>query len=263
MKHRDLDFCIFLWTTSVNQRNFAKILLIIEVHMATVDPARFGEGVLSWSWRPEANHAVYNEHHEPIDQIRFNSYNEVLEVFSRHLFPLYNLCRYGIMGFVDKGGTRTTPKCFVVATDVESWTGPYLYGDCATVINRVGLLEHQTNSLNKLSRIPLVGIIASIGRVVLAVLHIIGHAFLALVTQNKGHLYHAAKGMVEIKSGLLDAVPILGRLRAYVAYHDGSHFSPTSHWDCIKIYNPNNPDLVDIENGLWNRPSPHLVTFRA
>ncbi len=98
--------------------------------------------------------------------------------------------------------------------------------------------------LNDMSKISVVGIFAGITRVALAAIHTVGHLFAALFTFNQGHLYHAAKGGCEMLKGTIEAIPFVGRkfARAY-----------TEHglWWIIKIYNPENPDSLDLNQGLW------------
>ncbi len=158
---------------------------------------------------------------------------------------------------------------FVVATEVESFTGPYLYSDYAfsefdtasypalhNVLRgfdwKMGV-EH-TTKLNELSTVPFIGILAAIARVAFACIHIAIHSAQALIFQEKGHLYHAAKGVCEIYRGLVDAIPVIGRIYSMCKYsHTGPEYS--THWTIMKIYNPSKPDLVDELNGLWRIPN--------
>lgn len=108
-----------------------------------------------------------------------------------------------------------------------------------------------------LSTIPILGIAAGVTRMALAVIHSLGHLFAALVTFDKGHCVHAAKGGCEFLRGLIEATPIVGRqfARNYVAHGD---------WWMIKIYNPDYPDTLDRHMGNWvrlrqTRPNAYVV----
>ncbi len=136
----------------------------------------------------------------------------------------------------------------VFETDVESWTGQYLYSDFAT-----GKAEKDT-TLNTLVKIPFIGIAAAIGKVVLLVFHTLGHLCLALVTLKKGHLFHAAKGACEILRGGIEIIPIVGRIFTN-AYNSTPRFDPLGmggrSWWMIKVYNPQKPDGLDEWMDYW------------
>ncbi len=138
----------------------------------------------------------------------------------------------------------------VIETDVESFTGKYLYSDFAT-----GRGE-KDSTLNSLAKIPFVGIAAGIARVALGILHTIGHLFAALFTLQKGHLFHAAKGACEILRGVIESTPIVGRIFANsynsvsITFTDFDDEGDRSWW-MIKIYNPNKPDGLDLWMNDW------------
>lgn len=144
---------------------------------------------------------------------------------------------------------------FVVQTDVESWTGKALYSDFA-----MGKANKDT-PLNRVIKIPVIGIVGGLARVALGIIHTVGHLFLALVTRKKGHLFHAAKGGCEILRGLIEAMPGLGRLFAYK--YNPSYASRrlgTRSWWIIKIYNPKKPDGLDQWMDNWKHyPEAHKV----
>lgn len=111
--------------------------------------------------------------------------------------------------------------------------------------------------LNKLSTYDVIGILAGLSRMALAIIHSIGHLFAALFTWNKGHCMHAAKGACEFLRGSIEAIPFLGRSFAKRYYYEGE-------WWMIKIYNPNCPDTLDQYTNKWaslkqNRPSAYFV----
>jgi hypothetical protein len=136
----------------------------------------------------------------------------------------------------------------VIETSAESWTGEYLYSDFAT-----GQGEKNT-LLNTCTRIPFLGILAGLTRVALGIIHSIGHLCAAVYTQKKGHLFHAAKGASEILRGLIEAIPLIGRIFANV-YNARPIYDPDGlggrSWWMIKIYNPNQPDGLDDWMDNW------------
>lgn len=142
----------------------------------------------------------------------------------------------------------------VLETNVESITGKYLYSDFAT-----GKAQKDT-TLNNLVKFPLIGIAAGVGRVALGIIHTVGHLLAALVTLNKGHLYHAAKGMCEILRGTIETIPFVGRYFAFTYNYtpdpdfDDFRFGPegTRSWWMIKIYNPEKPDGLDKWMDNWS-----------
>ena len=135
----------------------------------------------------------------------------------------------------------------VVETTVPSPTGNILYSDYATVNGQKDSL------LNKCAKIPFVGIVAGIARMALGILHTLGHLFAALVTLNKGHLYHAAKGACEILRGGIEALPIIGRIFANTYNSQGTPWEEDGvrSWWMIKIYNPEKPDGLDKWMRNW------------
>jgi len=133
-------------------------------------------------------------------------------------------------------------------TNVESFTGKYLYSDFAT-----GKAEKDT-TLNTLVKIPFVGIVAGVARVALGLIHSIGHLLAALVTFKKGHLFHASKGVCEILRGVIESIPLIGRIFAnsynsapLCDFEEGGR-----SWWMIKIYNPDKPDGLDQWMDNWS-----------
>ncbi|NGX53635.1 MAG: hypothetical protein K1000chlam4_00351 [Chlamydiae bacterium] len=147
----------------------------------------------------------------------------------------------------------------VVATEVKSYTGKYLYSDFAGG-------EYEKNCLlNNLAQIPVIGIVAGAFRVILGIIHTLGHLLAALITQKKGHLYHAGKGVCESIRGLIEMLPIVGRIFAWDRVDESEILSKgktsvTDIW-MMKMYNPNSPDGLDrVYNNWdnWKSEYPHL-----
>ncbi len=154
--------------------------------------------------------------------------------------------------------TSNLLRGMVVETNAQSWTGKVLYSDFYFKGDEIGPEELvQDPFLNRAARTLIVGIAAGIIRSALAVIHTVGHLFAALVTRDKGHLYHAAKGCCEFVRGLIEAIPIAGRIFAnsysgIPAAWMSSYYTGTHSWWILKIYNPQKPDLLDQSAGLWN-----------
>lgn len=132
----------------------------------------------------------------------------------------------------------------VVESKIPSWTGEYLYSDFAI---QNGVVQ-KNSLLNNLSQIPFVGILAGVARVALAIIHSIAHLFAYLITKDKGHLYHAAKGGCEILRGAIEAIPVIGRIFAWL------YILPLRNarcWWMIKMYNPDSPDGLDRYMDHW------------
>ena len=103
----------------------------------------------------------------------------------------------------------------------------------------------------------MIGIAAGITRMVLSVIHIIGHLLMACITWDKGHCYHAAKGGCEFLRGLIESIPFAGRAFARIYFNHGI-------WWMIKIYNPDEPDSLDTQTNEWaelkqNRPTGYII----
>lgn len=136
----------------------------------------------------------------------------------------------------------------VIETNVESFTGKYLYSDFAT-----GKAE-KNSTLNSLVKIPVIGIAAGIARIALGIIHTFGHVLAALFTFKQGHLFHASKGLCEILRGVIETIPIVGRIFAN-SYNSRPIYDPFENgsrsWWMIKIYNPENPDGLDTWMDNW------------
>lgn len=150
----------------------------------------------------------------------------------------------------------------VVETRTESWTGPYLYSDYASSNAAWDSDAHKDTTLNNIVRIPVLGILGGIIRMALSIIHTIGHLVAAVVTGDKGHLYHAAKGGCEFIRGAIETLPGIGRIFAFTydnPYACNSPY-PTRSWWIIKIYNPEKPDGVDEVAGHWlGFPEQHYI----
>lgn len=152
----------------------------------------------------------------------------------------------------------------VVETNAESLTGSLLYSDYAdrgTQMNsHIPENASKDSVLNKATRIPVVGIVAGVARVALGAIHAVGHLFAALITQNKGHLWHAAKGGCEMLRGIIEAIPVVGRIFANTFSAPDRCGSPDRSCWMIKMYNPEKPDGLDSFMHNWKTfPSTHYV----
>ena len=175
----------------------------------------------------------------------------------------------------------------IVETNAESLTGSVLYSDVrhTKLYPTVYYGRHESSGemgfhcstkhyhvapsssyLNRMAQIPVIGIIAGITRVALGALHTIGHLFKALITQNKGHLWHAAKGGCEMIRGLIETIPVIGRIFANtygIRWHLNNVFPQSDNkfcWWMIKMYNPEKPDALDSVVKNWNNfPRSHYV----
>lgn len=132
----------------------------------------------------------------------------------------------------------------VLETEVKSVTGKFLYSDFAT-----GRGEKNT-MLNDVVKYPLIGIVAGVARVGLAIIHTFGHLIGALLTFKVGHLFHASKGVVEGLRGIIEATPVIGRIFANM-YNFNAHTGDCRSWWMIKIYNPQERDGLDQYMGNW------------
>jgi hypothetical protein len=167
-----------------------------------------------------------------------------------------------ILGVFNKEEEQMTISRLLVGIVVESKTpsptGEYLYSDFAI---KNGIIQ-KNSSLNNLTQVPFMGIVAGVWRIALGILHSLGHLFAYFVTKAKGHLYHAAKGGCEMLRGAIEAIPLIGRVFAWL------YMFPSSDgrcWWMIKMYNPNSPDGLDryMDNwASWKVDAPHLY-FRV
>lgn len=150
-----------------------------------------------------------------------------------------------------------------IPTESNSITGKWLYSDYYgadfddACIEKIGIL-------NRLTTYPIIGIAAGVSRCALAIIHIVGHLFAALLFKDKGHLAHAIKGCFEFCRGIIEALPIVGRIFSIAMNPTGSLPSYLFHGcpgcrgieECysfflIKISNPNKIDNID--RALINR----------
>lgn len=149
----------------------------------------------------------------------------------------------------------------IVETNATSWTGDYLYSDFAT-----GKGE-KNSALNDIAQIPIVGIGAGFIRIALGIIHTVGHLLAAAYTGNKGHLFHAAKGICEALRGCIEAIPIIGRIFAHLytlsffgAGTEAHYYADQRSWWMMKIYNPNQPDGLDKWMNNWiNYPQQYYL----
>lgn len=95
-------------------------------------------------------------------------------------------------------------------TNASSLTGPYLYSDVFDYGNS-GKPIDSPFPLHEWAQIPLLGCLAGVVRIVLAIIHILGH-LLTTICCNKGHLKHAVKGIAELFRGVIEAIPLVGNI---------------------------------------------------
>ena len=147
----------------------------------------------------------------------------------------------------------------VVETNTGSFTGKYLYSDFAHYPAGIGEINTSKDSkLNRLAKIPFVGIVAGVARVGLGAIHTVGHLFAALFTLKKGHLFHASKGLCEMLRGTFEAIPIAGRIFTNIYSSAPDPYIGTCSWWMIKIYNPEKPDGLDRWMNNWENYPRHL-----
>lgn len=140
----------------------------------------------------------------------------------------------------------------------SSFTGKYLYSDTYAEIPGCRAPKGKPEitimpTLNKGAAIPFFGHVAATGRIALAIIHIAGHTFAAIIFWDMGHLCHVAKGGAELLRGLIEITPIVGRIfvwnydsRDPLCSHKCSEETGYySSYFLIKIYNPDQPDLID------------------
>ena len=147
-------------------------------------------------------------------------------------------------------------------TECQSLTGRILYSDCYQ--ERPGMLCDQPevdrkSFLNRWAAVPLLGCLAGVTRMVLAIIHIVGHLICAAIFREKGHLYHAAKGGTEFVRGLIETIPIVGNI--FVWKYDPQMCTRFLRWEysryvktewcffIIKITNPTKLDDIDRAAG--------------
>lgn len=140
----------------------------------------------------------------------------------------------------------------IIQTTCSSITGKFLYSD--TYVSRhfeEGIVE-QIPLLNRVTAIPIVGHLGAGIRIALAIIHITGHTFAALIFLDSGHLCHVAKGGAELLRGIIEMIPLAGRI--FVWIYDsrdcgcgGPYYSrvEVGRYFLVKIYNPTQPDQID------------------
>ncbi len=136
----------------------------------------------------------------------------------------------------------------ILETSVSSKTGPYLYSDWSW---------HDTDMmgdtcLNTFCQIPFIGSLGGICRIVLAIIHTINHLFMAMVTLEKGHLFHAAKGVCELLHGCIETIPIIGQI--FDCCFSCDQRNPTAPYSSgyfiLSISDPEHPSWIfKLENG--------------
>lgn len=140
-------------------------------------------------------------------------------------------------------------------TDTQGFLGGLIYSD---TYSHEDPRANQRSFLNKWAAIPILGCLAGVARVALAIVHIIGHLLAAipdyLIFKDTNHLCHAAKGSTELLRGCIETMPIIGNV--FVWLYDAPSFCTNGDFEysffIIKIYNPNNPDPIDLHLNVRN-----------
>lgn len=141
----------------------------------------------------------------------------------------------------------------ILSAQCQSLTGELLYSDtfCYYPFRDDDEPPAETIKIypiiNRIEAIPFFGPLGGAFRLVLAIIHMIGHAVACLIYRNKEHLIHVAKGATEALRGIIAMIPIVGRI--FVWFNDlvsGGLFG-FSHrsFFIIKIYRPDCPDYID------------------
>lgn len=114
-----------------------------------------------------------------------------------------------------------------LTANTNSCLGPYIYAPDYSEQMQKGFADvifHKGNLLAVGAQIPLIGSLAGITRMALAVIHSVGHLFAAGVRCEIGHLYHTLRGGCAFFQGLIESIPFFGRIFAIV--HFASDFVP-------------------------------------
>ncbi len=144
-------------------------------------------------------------------------------------------------------------------TECKAPLAPLLYSDVEviTVGKCVVIIEP---TFNQWARYPLLGMAAGFIRVMVAIAHIAFHAFMMLMTQDRGHMFHMWKGCAELLRGCIEMTPVLGRIFA-MSYEPPRKITPEEavKWAIssiflVKIINPNSFDAVDVALMLKGNP---------
>ena len=147
-----------------------------------------------------------------------------------------------------------------LTTKAQSITGPLFYSDQWEEFglgkNALDGIDESENIpfLNSLANVPILGRIAGVVRMVLALIHTVGHSFAAIFISSE-HLKHVAKGGAEFLRGMIESIPIIGEIFSW-CYNPNiikgllnPKHEPTWNFFLIKIVNPQAPDLIDRETG--------------
>jgi len=152
-------------------------------------------------------------------------------------------------------------KAGIRETKVTSCTGKWLYSDCFVQVGqtRQGLDStiDETPLLNKIERW---GFFGGLARMILAIIHTIGHTlalvFNAIKGERKkceGHYYHIQKGGLEFVRGFITSIPIVGRIAAWkkdvfipvCPHFFGRITIQKKSFFLLRIRNPDKPNYFD------------------
>jgi hypothetical protein len=97
-----------------------------------------------------------------------------------------------------------------------------------------------------LAVIPVIGTAVGIIKIAFAALHMLSHSSALVFTLDRRHFAHLAKGLCELSKAIIQSIPIIGNIFAYlwIGRLNGK-------WWMIKIYNPKSPDSLDIHANYW------------
>lgn len=136
----------------------------------------------------------------------------------------------------------------ILRTNCDAWTGNIIYSDSSfyTGDHWGEISEERRPALNHLAAVPVVGILAGGIRIALAIIHILGHSLAALVLWDRGHLPHVIKGGAELVRGVIEVIPVIGRLFSWVydaqepwiGHNCGMHNEWQHTFFLVKIYVP-------------------------
>lgn len=139
-----------------------------------------------------------------------------------------------------------------LTTKAQSLTGPLFYSDQWWDFG-YGNDADNVPFLNSFANVPILGRIAGVVRLVLALIHAVGHSFAAIFISSE-HLKHVAKGGTELLRGVIESIPVVGEIFSWCYnpnmikdFLNPKEFKPEWNFFLIKITNPDAPDLIDRE----------------
>ena len=133
--------------------------------------------------------------------------------------------------------------CKFTNISCDSWTGQILYSDIHVDLvdddNIPTGYAKERHFLNNMTYIPVIGSLAGVARIALAVVHILLHFLAAVFTCNWDHLAHVVKGSAELLRGIIETIPVVGTI--FACWHDG--LLKSQHWCFFLVKIELTPDL--------------------